>query len=620
MLYPGRSISGRIVNGVEVTTCDRYHFQANLLSVGGTRSWCGGVVLGPNLIGTAAHCIGGGDIEVAVGNLTMNPGADQECRVERRRVAHQFVHPGYNGSTMINDVAILVLGETVSYPGIQLASPATFDYDTLMQDLLITGFGTLSSGGFQPDNLQVAALQNRSCAPYNNTADQDSVMVCGQGRNASNGGVIDACQGDSGGPMVKEVNGQFINVGFTSWGYGCAMEAYPGVWARAWSESAVGGNMSISGFFAQFCVGHQAGSECVAGQQVERSVDGESFIVHVPDFDNGGSDPGPSPTPAPTVPTPSPTVPTVPSGWNLSEEGCLYNSSNAELDRGNVPMPTSYEFPATCSVDASNTSMTASIDRNAQRHWVVAKMAIEPSTRFTLTWRRIASNLGNLDPLLTIRDSEGNFVAYNDDASGIGLDSRITFDSSVLPAGSSHVYVILGGYSSWTSGAARLQVDGYPDIMEPTDPPTAAPTDPPTAAPTEPPTAAPTMPPTESPTEPPTDAPTEPPTDAPTESPTEPPTDPPTDAPTMPPTEPPTAAPIDRHLVFHTDHAGLFRAESLCRVTAMAELDAGGSCRIQCERAEDQNECHSHNRGDSALCRWSEDSSGATAGFCSPSN
>jgi trypsin len=49
-------------------------------------------------------------------------------------------------------------------------------------------------------------------------------MICA----AVTGGGKDACQGDSGGPLV--VGGQLV--GIVSWGVGCALADFPGVYSN----------------------------------------------------------------------------------------------------------------------------------------------------------------------------------------------------------------------------------------------------------------------------------------------------------------------------------------------------------------------------------------------------
>ena len=71
----------------------------------------------------------------------------------------------------------------------------------------------------------------------------------------ANGG-IDSCQGDSGGPIVfKKSSTEHTHVGVVSWGNGCALAGYPGVYANVgsvnpWIKSVVCDEWRLS---ADFC-------------------------------------------------------------------------------------------------------------------------------------------------------------------------------------------------------------------------------------------------------------------------------------------------------------------------------------------------------------------------------
>ena len=86
-------------------------------------------------------------------------------------------------------------------------------------------------GGSSTNNLQyvrVPAITNAQC----NTAYGGSItdaMICAGYPGV---GGKDACQGDSGGPFVCNDNGNAVIAGVVSWGNGCALANFPGVYAR----------------------------------------------------------------------------------------------------------------------------------------------------------------------------------------------------------------------------------------------------------------------------------------------------------------------------------------------------------------------------------------------------
>jgi len=240
-----------IVNGQQADAC-YWKWQAGLTE--GTMPFCGGMLVANQWVLTAAHCA----------QTSNNPGFDvvlgdyQPYRTsgkEQRRSAVQVIrHPSYNDNTMDWDLAMVKLSSpvsnsdcvgTVALPSSDV-SPGT--------ECWISGWGTLRSGGSQPDVLMEAPvniISNSDCTrKYDYTSsDITSHMICAQGVR-SDGKIMDACQGDSGGPLVCQgSSGSWTLYGATSWGYGCAGKTYPGIWARvydgvSWINSVMSGGSS----------------------------------------------------------------------------------------------------------------------------------------------------------------------------------------------------------------------------------------------------------------------------------------------------------------------------------------------------------------------------------------
>ena len=89
----------------------------------------------------------------------------------------------------------------------------------------------LHLGGSTPEGLKyvrVPAITNTACNNAYGGSITDA-MICGGYPGV---GGKDACQGDSGGPFVCNDGGKAVIAGVVSWGNGCALADYPGVYAR----------------------------------------------------------------------------------------------------------------------------------------------------------------------------------------------------------------------------------------------------------------------------------------------------------------------------------------------------------------------------------------------------
>lgn len=163
--------------------------------------------------------------------VTGSVGTEQDINV-----AQIISHENYQKpKSFSNDIALLKLSKPASLGRgvglVCLSNPSTnLPIDDPNKKCFITGWGTLSSGGSQPNVLMQASVplvsRSRCLKAYPKKID-DTMLCAGLDK-----GGIDACQGDSGGPLVCEFNGKWFLEGATSWGHGCAAPNKYGVYAR----------------------------------------------------------------------------------------------------------------------------------------------------------------------------------------------------------------------------------------------------------------------------------------------------------------------------------------------------------------------------------------------------
>uniref|UniRef100_A0A182Q4T8 Peptidase S1 domain-containing protein n=1 Tax=Anopheles farauti TaxID=69004 RepID=A0A182Q4T8_9DIPT len=234
-LQPNR----RIVNGVEALP-GQFPYQIALLSNFGTGTGlCGGTVITNNYILTAAHCVVGAT-GVATGGTAILGAHDRTNANEPTQQRISFtqagisVHPGYDSSTIRNDIATVRLSTPAVFNArvqpVQL--PARSDSRTYAgMEGTASGFGRTSDA--QPATSPVVmftrnpVLSNAQCNSFWSTALVQAQNIC---LDASGG--RSPCNGDSGGPLTVQDNGS-LEVGIASFvsAQGCASGA-PSVWVR----------------------------------------------------------------------------------------------------------------------------------------------------------------------------------------------------------------------------------------------------------------------------------------------------------------------------------------------------------------------------------------------------
>merc|ERR1711881_376343 len=227
-------------------------WQVALLS--GSFQFCGATILDASTLLCAAHCQPSTSHSIRVGSTSKSSGG------QTRNIAQVIYNnnPGfqYNSGTLNNDFVILKLDSPLTLnDDVQAAclpsSSAYLGVSSTEERCFTSGWGTLSSGGSSTDELQyvrVPAITNADCNEDYGGSITDS-MICAGYRGV---GGKDACQGDSGGPFVCNDGGKAVIAGVVSWGNGCALPDYPGVYARTthvldWIKENMGSDVTPPG-------------------------------------------------------------------------------------------------------------------------------------------------------------------------------------------------------------------------------------------------------------------------------------------------------------------------------------------------------------------------------------
>ncbi|KAM4044064.1 transmembrane protease serine 2 isoform 1-T2 [Anomaloglossus baeobatrachus] len=222
--------STRIVGGTAAKSGD-WPWQVSLQI--GQSHVCGGSIITPDWIVTAAHCVEGRYSYAPV--WTVYAGSIQKSGGLPYYVERVISHPNYDTETKNNDIALMKLKTSLSFTNNNI-KPVCLPNDempwTSAQSCWISGWGHTYQGGSTSNVLMAANIPLISSAVCNTPSVYNGVITSTMICAGYLSGGVDTCQGDSGGPLVTKTNSLWWLVGDTSWGSGCAQRNKPGVYGN----------------------------------------------------------------------------------------------------------------------------------------------------------------------------------------------------------------------------------------------------------------------------------------------------------------------------------------------------------------------------------------------------